>query len=114
MGIIHTAKKYIADELLKKKVLEKQIELGRELTHRDNQQIKQQVEQEAKNMNLNQVCLCFQAFTVDSNSMWQKLCNPVYSNPINNMSKYSAILENLLSIFEHQFLIYSVILISSF
>lgn len=87
MGIIHTAKKYIADELLKKKVLERQIETGRELTHRENQQIKQQVEQESKTMNLNQVCLCFQAYTIDGNTMWKKLCDPVYSNPINNMSE---------------------------
>lgn len=87
MGIIHTAKKYIADELLKKKTLERQIELGRQLTHRENQQIRQQVETESKTMNLNQVCLCFQAYTVDSNRLFKKLCEPVYSHPINNMSK---------------------------
>lgn len=49
-------------------------------------QLRIQAENEAKNMNLNKVCLCFEAFhCIDDN--WVSICEPVLSNPINNMSE---------------------------
>ena len=37
-------------------------------------------------MNLNQVCLCFQAYyRNEADNRWEKICEPVYSNTINNM-----------------------------
>lgn len=83
MGIIHTAKKYINEELIKKRILEKQVELGRGLSTREESKIKLLADQEARTMNLNQVCLCFQAYRVENNK-WIKLCE-TFSNPINNM-----------------------------
>lgn len=56
MGIIHTAKKFIVEELLKKKRKRLQFELGRDdLTTKEEQELHKQTEKEAKDMNLNQV-----------------------------------------------------------
>ncbi|XP_061393787.1 nuclear factor NF-kappa-B p110 subunit [Musca vetustissima] len=86
MGIIHTAKKFIVEELLKKKRKRLQFELGRDnLTTREQQELSIQTEREAKDMNLNQVRLCFEAFSVDStNGRYTPIAAPVYSNTINN------------------------------
>ncbi|XP_065361070.1 nuclear factor NF-kappa-B p110 subunit [Calliphora vicina] len=81
MGIIHTAKKFIVEELLKKK----RKRLGREvLTTKEDQELHKQTEKEAKDMNLNQVRLCFEAFRVEENKSYTPIAAPVYSNPINN------------------------------
>lgn len=85
MGIIHTAKKHIVEELIVKKEREKKFELGRQLTTREISQIKLNAEKEAKAMNLNQVCLGFQAFGIQNDGSWVKICEPVFSKPINNM-----------------------------
>ncbi|XP_055606243.1 LOW QUALITY PROTEIN: nuclear factor NF-kappa-B p110 subunit [Uranotaenia lowii] len=86
MGIIHTAKKNIAEELCKKIKKHRSVELNRDLTLREEHQMHKEAGEMAKSMNLNQVCLCFQAFQVDPVSgHWTQLCEPVYSNAINNM-----------------------------
>ncbi|XP_058466428.1 nuclear factor NF-kappa-B p110 subunit [Malaya genurostris] len=86
MGIIHTAKRYISDELHKKIKKQRVVEMNRELTLREEHQLEKETAEMAKTMNLNQVCLCFQAFQVDpSSGQWSQLCEPVYSNAINNM-----------------------------
>lgn len=90
MGIIHTAKKHITDELVKKKRL-RLLEISRarnvnmtNLTTKDEIKIRSEAEAEAKKMNLNSVCLCFEAF-VRENGVLKPICEPVYSSPINNM-----------------------------
>jgi len=50
-------------------------------------QIRSEAEAEAKRMNLNSVCLCFEAF-VRENGVLKPICDPVYSSPINNMSEF--------------------------
>lgn len=87
MGIIHTAKKFIAEELQNK--LKKDGETrGLELTLRRESQLKEKADREAKSMNLNQVCLCFEALVENPNGPGMvSLCEPVYSKCINNMSK---------------------------
>lgn len=58
MGIIHTAKKFIIEELLKKKRKRLHFELARdELTTREEQELYKQTEKESKDMNLNQVII---------------------------------------------------------
>lgn len=58
MGIIHTAKKFIFDELYKKKAARLRFELGRhELTTKEEHELRKQTEKEAKDMNLNQVLM---------------------------------------------------------
>jgi hypothetical protein len=52
-------------------------------------QIRSEAEAEAKKMNLNSVTLCFEAFIRD-NGVLQPICLPVFSSPINNMSKFSS------------------------
>ncbi|TDG48850.1 hypothetical protein AWZ03_004753 [Drosophila navojoa] len=85
MGIIHTAKKFIFDELLKKKKDRLVFKMGRrELSTKQVQELHQETEREAKEMNLNQVRLCFEAFKIEDNQTWTPIAAPVYSNPINN------------------------------
>ncbi|KAH8283806.1 hypothetical protein KR054_001827, partial [Drosophila jambulina] len=85
MGIIHTAKKYIFDELLKKKQDRLVFQMNRrELSTRQLQELHQETERETKDMNLNQVRLCFEAFKVEDNGSWVPLAPPAFSNPINN------------------------------
>ncbi|EDW15839.1 nuclear factor NF-kappa-B p110 subunit [Drosophila mojavensis] len=85
MGIIHTAKKFIFDELLKKKKDRLVFKMGRrELSTKQVQELHQETEREAKDMNLNQVRLCFEAFKIEDNQTWTPIAAPVYSNPINN------------------------------
>ncbi|XP_058166663.1 nuclear factor NF-kappa-B p110 subunit [Anopheles ziemanni] len=86
MGIIHTAKKFIAPELYKKLRKHRLTRDNREPTEREEKQMQDDAAQMARTMNLNQVCLCFQAFEVDpATSQWKPLTEPVYSNAINNM-----------------------------
>ncbi|XP_068154298.1 nuclear factor NF-kappa-B p110 subunit [Drosophila tropicalis] len=85
MGIIHTAKKYIFDELLKKKQDRLVFQMNRrELSTKQIQELHQETEREAKDMNLNQVRLCFEAFKIGENNTWTQIAAPVFSNPINN------------------------------
>nr|NP_996187.1 relish, isoform D [Drosophila melanogaster]AAF07932.1 transcription factor maternal isoform [Drosophila melanogaster]AAS65132.1 relish, isoform D [Drosophila melanogaster] len=85
MGIIHTAKKYIFEELCKKKQDRLVFQMNRrELSHKQLQELHQETEREAKDMNLNQVRLCFEAFKIEDNGAWVPLAPPVYSNAINN------------------------------
>uniref|UniRef100_A0A182R9F3 RHD domain-containing protein n=1 Tax=Anopheles funestus TaxID=62324 RepID=A0A182R9F3_ANOFN len=86
MGIIHTAKKFIVEELYKKLRKHRLCELNREPTEREEQQMQKDATSMARTMNLNQVCLCFQAYRVEPGTgQWVPICEPVYSNPINNM-----------------------------
>lgn len=41
-------------------------------------------------MNLNQVCLCYEAFQ-EIEGRFVSICEPVLSTPINNMSKFKKI-----------------------
>jgi Rel homology DNA-binding domain len=86
MGIIHTAKRHIKGELLKKIRTEREFELNRPLTSAEGAQIEREADKQAKEMNLNQVCLCFQAFIKhEADNVWVKICDPVYSNVVNNL-----------------------------
>ncbi|XP_046630053.1 nuclear factor NF-kappa-B p105 subunit isoform X1 [Neodiprion virginianus] len=91
MGIIHTAKKHIKDELVKKKRITALEEAKRKnvnvtsLTIRDEATIKMEAEAAQKWMSLNSVALCFQAFVPNANGVLCPITEPVYSNPINNL-----------------------------
>uniref|UniRef100_A0A2M4BAT5 Putative ipt domain of the transcription factor nfkappab n=1 Tax=Anopheles marajoara TaxID=58244 RepID=A0A2M4BAT5_9DIPT len=86
MGIIHTAKKFIGEELYKKLRKHRQIELNREPTQREEELMLKEANAMARTMNLNQVCLCFQAYRIElATGQWVPLCEPVYTNAINNM-----------------------------
>lgn len=93
MGIIHTAKKYIVDELHEKLMERHQMvhDRDRELTELEHERLRLRAKDESSQMNLNQVCLCFEAFRLvpqpDGGQRFEPLCEPVYSRSINNMSK---------------------------
>lgn len=71
---------------MKKICAERLWEFGRELTNAEMTSISRDAEKQSKEMNLNQVCLCFQAFIRnEADNKWVKLCEPVFSNVINNM-----------------------------
>lgn len=86
MGIIHTARRYIEEELLAKLVAEMEFRESRALTVLEMERLKLKAKKESTDMNLNQVSLCFEAFE-KRNGSWIEICSPVYSLPINNMSK---------------------------
>ncbi|XP_046859971.1 nuclear factor NF-kappa-B p100 subunit-like [Xenia sp. Carnegie-2017] len=52
------------------------------ITNEEIAKIDRIVEQEAKNMNLSSVRLCFQAYLPNENGYFETCLNPVYSNPI--------------------------------
>ncbi|XP_050293239.1 nuclear factor NF-kappa-B p105 subunit isoform X2 [Anthonomus grandis grandis] len=90
MGIIHTARKNIVSELVKKKSLLKKEHIAtiegqiRELTAKELMEIKTLAEQESKSINLNIVCLRFDAY-IETNGIKNQLCPPIYSTGINNL-----------------------------
>ncbi|XP_053994187.1 nuclear factor NF-kappa-B p100 subunit isoform X1 [Hylaeus volcanicus] len=90
MGIIHTAKKHVRDELIRKmrsKALEekKWENINATLTTREEAQIKADAEYYQKCVNLNSVALCFQAFILDKHDIMRPITAPVYSKAINNL-----------------------------
>lgn len=113
MGIIHTAKKFIVEELYEKLLARYRWENAPKLEDGEGdggvdangetelvlERLRVQAENEAKLMNLNQVCLCFEAFgevqLPDGGVGYRSLCEPVYSHTINNMSEYIASLDNI-------------------
>ncbi|KAG5891588.1 hypothetical protein JTB14_022253 [Gonioctena quinquepunctata] len=90
MGIIHTAKKNIVQELMRKKIQLKKEFIARsegksrELTTKEVVEIKGLAESESKSINLNIVCLRFDAF-IKQNGVLFPLCDPIYSHGINNL-----------------------------
>ncbi|EEZ97717.1 relish [Tribolium castaneum] len=90
MGIIHTAKKNLVPELVKKKTQLKKEEVARlegkmrELTQKEEIEIKGLAEAESKFINLNVVVLRFDAF-YENNGILHPICPPVYSHTINNL-----------------------------
>lgn len=73
MGIIHTAKKFIVEELLKKKRKRLLFELGRDvLPMKEESELVKQTEKEAKDMNLNQVQIIYMYIT--QTKMAKKSC----------------------------------------
>lgn len=89
MGIIHTARRFIETELLEKLISRNVFKFGRALTALELEKLKLKAKKEAADMNLNQVSLCFEAFE-QRDGKWFEICDPVYSAPINNMSKLEA------------------------
>lgn len=90
MGIIHTAKKNVKEEIVRKlhaKTLEgrKLSNINATLRLRDDAQIKADAEHYQKIINLNTVTLCFQGFIKDEYNIMRPITSPVYSNPINNL-----------------------------
>ncbi|KAI4498575.1 hypothetical protein M0802_006281 [Mischocyttarus mexicanus] len=90
MGIIHTAKRNVKDELIRKfktGLLEerKRKNINATLSIRDEVQIKADAEVYQKSMNLNSVALRFQAYIIDVNNVMIPITEPVYSTPINNL-----------------------------
>ncbi|KAF5285153.1 hypothetical protein FQR65_LT13350 [Abscondita terminalis] len=90
MGIIHTAKKFIVPELVRKNTILKQEEIARQehkfrwLTKKEELEVKTLAEKESKSINLNVVCLRFDAFEV-INNIYFPICSPVYTHGINNL-----------------------------
>lgn len=98
MGIIHTARRYIEDELFEKLLARTEFQSGRKLTSSERDTLRSNAKKHSTDMNLNQVSLCFEAYKRD-NGKWKYLCEPIFSTPINNLSKSIEIqnISNILS-----------------
>lgn len=92
MGIIHTARRYIEEELLSKLVAQTEFREGRQLTLLETERLKLKAKKDSTDMNLNQVSLCFEAFE-KRNGQWIEICKAVNSTPINNMSECPRVVE---------------------
>lgn len=87
MGIIHTAKKFIIDELSDKLMRQLHFEKQRPITELEREKLRRQAISKSRGMDMNKVCLCFKAYTrIDGK--YVEICKPILSNPINNMSKF--------------------------
>jgi nuclear factor NF-kappa-B p105 subunit len=86
MGIIHTVQKHSAEELLRKKIDEYEYGMSVKASEDVVRQFRTEANKEAKSINLNQVALCFKAYSTDDGGR-REICPPVFSTPINNMSK---------------------------
>ncbi|XP_072391464.1 nuclear factor NF-kappa-B p110 subunit isoform X1 [Diabrotica undecimpunctata] len=90
MGIIHTAKRNLVSELLRKKIQLKKEYIARtesrvrELTQKEIVEIKGLAESESKSINLNIVCLRFDAY-IKENGILFPICQPIFSHSINNL-----------------------------
>ncbi|KAF2880441.1 hypothetical protein ILUMI_25719 [Ignelater luminosus] len=90
MGIIHTAKRNILPELeskikkLKSDEIARNEGLIRSLSRREEQEVRGIMGEANKSIDLNIVCLQFEAFEV-KNKIYYPLCDPVYSSPISNL-----------------------------
>lgn len=111
MGIIHTAKKFLVPELIKKKTKLKKEQLKlkgeqRKLNKREELdvkcfcfckslcaiydlflQIESEAVEESKTMDLNIVRLRFDAFVRTNYNALVPICPPIYSHGVNNLSK---------------------------
>ncbi|RZF41443.1 hypothetical protein LSTR_LSTR000157 [Laodelphax striatellus] len=87
--IIHTAKKVLVDELLSKKKRIAEARFARKLSIEKSllEKMRLEAEQDAKGMNMNSVSLKFEAFSL-VNQQYIQICDPVYSQPINNMKSH--------------------------
>ncbi|XP_039276689.1 nuclear factor NF-kappa-B p110 subunit isoform X2 [Nilaparvata lugens] len=87
--IIHTAKKVLVDELLgkKKRIAEARFTQKLNIEEKLLGKMRLEAEQDAKGMNMNSVSLKFEAFSL-VNQQYIQICEPVYSQPINNMKSH--------------------------
>lgn len=85
MGIIRNPRPQIKAELCRKKTIEFEFEENRKPNIEEMVRIEKESEEEAKTMNLNQVCLKFDALMYnDQLQRWERVCEPTYSNVIND------------------------------
>ena len=90
MGIIHTAKKNIKEEILRKRKVEIIEEKKRNnkpttITTKEDMEMIMEAEKAQKWMNLNSVALCFQGFCYGENGMLYPITDKIYSRSINNL-----------------------------
>lgn len=87
LGILFIGKKEVPEILFKRKLADFQNRFyGEMLTEKGKEKMHEQSEKEAKDMNLNSVKICFEAFMLRNDTLYP-ICNPVYSRPIANQSK---------------------------
>ncbi|XP_014230726.1 nuclear factor NF-kappa-B p110 subunit-like isoform X1 [Trichogramma pretiosum] len=91
MGIIHTAKKHIKDEIYRKRRMElletkkRQDPSNVVISTREEMKLQSEAENAKNWMNLNSVALCFQGYIHSSNNALIPFTEKVYSRPINNL-----------------------------
>lgn len=86
MGIIHTARRFIEEELFEKLLSKMKFESSCALTKEQEDTLRTNAKKHSSDMNLNQVSLCFEAYE-RVGGKWRRLCQPIFSAPINNLSK---------------------------
>ena len=84
LGILFIGKKEVPDVLFRRKLSQ----ASREQSNlKRREALRAEAEKDAKEMNLNSVRLCFEAFRLSDEALFP-ICSPVYSKPIANQSKF--------------------------
>lgn len=87
MSIIHKKREHVEDELFKKLVAKLEYECGLELIQEEKNLLRKSAKKHAPNVDLNQAVLFFEAYVwIDGRR--KLLCEPVFSTPINEKSKF--------------------------
>lgn len=87
ISISHTPKKEIAEVYLEKRLVSLRLELGHDLNELEKTELGKSVERDLKEINLNKVCLGFEAFTENDDGSLKRICDTVYSHEIKNLSE---------------------------
>lgn len=86
MSIVYTPKNSVMDELKRKQIKNLKLELGRDPIPNELNQIEKNFQRQ-NSIDKNRVCLCFEALGKHTDGKLMRICDPVYSNIISNMSK---------------------------
>lgn len=87
MCIINTKRRKAQDKLFKKLVEQSEFRNGHRLNRKDRIGLREEAKKCLKDMDFKQVRLCFEAYHwIDKKRV--RLCDPVYSEPINDASKF--------------------------
>lgn len=87
MIIVNTKREFIEDKLFEKLVAKAEFESGKKLTPAQNDTLRTEAKNRADSgVDLNRVLLCFEAYTW-INGRCERICEPVFSSPINEKSK---------------------------
>ena len=90
LGILFVGKKEVPEILYRRKLEDIQTIhtsfIGEhQLSEVEKQRIREESEREAKDMNLNSVKICFEAFVYE-NDVSYSVCSPIFSRPVANQS----------------------------
>lgn len=88
ISVVHEKKSKIEENIFQKLETAKMNKKGQELSADEFSLLKLEAEEQARDIDLNKACLCFEAFVENEiDKTLVQICEPVYSNTIRNTFK---------------------------